>query len=69
MTFRSVKKPVPHFGLVGRGTHEIVPINACLLQDDLANHILRKVRRPCFAVCAKQQCSTCMDTSAAWVCM
>ena len=47
MRFRTVKQPTPRFGLLSRAGDRVVPITKCLLQDDRANVILKKVSPVC----------------------
>ena len=57
MAFRTVQTAEGHcFGLLGRGSHTVVPVQRCLLQGDAMNGILAQARsHAASAVCLLSQ--------------
>ena len=50
MTFRTVQTAEgPSFGLLGRGSHTVVPVQRCLLQGEAMNGILAQAQARCHA--------------------
>ena len=70
MTFRTVQTAEGHaFGLLGRASHSVVPIQRCLLQAEAMNEILAQVSKSRASSHAKVDAEASESASSTCLCI